>query len=52
VRAVIERLERFVGEVQDIASGQVAMVGRGGEDQVSEYRRVDSGPNSGGYAVP
>ncbi|HEY6420844.1 MAG TPA: hypothetical protein VIX59_17755 [Candidatus Binataceae bacterium] len=40
---MVERLERFVSEVDDVPDGQVAMVGRGGEQHVGDLARLAAG---------
>ncbi len=50
-RAVIERLERIVGEVQNMTCGQVAMVRSGGEHQAASTGASAPARTGGGYAA-
>jgi len=50
-RAVIERLERIVGEVQNMTCGQVATVRSGGEHQAASTGASAPARTGGGYAA-
>jgi len=47
----VERLQRLVGEVEHVTAGQVAMVGRGGEEHVGQRLRLKARPHGGEQAA-